>query len=112
MKNIGELITKAQKVQSQMSILQAKMDQQEFSGEAANGAVKVVMTGKGVPVSVKLDKSVVSADDVETLEDLLVVALRNVRENIDRNGKNAIFIRFATRIQIAILVCPLQKLNI
>ena len=83
MKNIGELITKAQKVQSQMSILQAKMDQQEFSGEAANGAVKVVMTGKGVPVSVKLDKSVVSADDVETLEDLLVVALRNVRENID-----------------------------
>ena len=83
MKNIGELITKAQKVQSQMSILQAKMDQQEFSGEAANGAVKVVMTGKGVPVSVKLDKSVVSPDDVETLEDLLVVALRNVRDNID-----------------------------
>ena len=83
MKNIGELISKAQKVQSQMSILQAKMEQQEFSGEAANGAVKVVMTGKGVPVSVKLDKTVVDPSDVETLEDLLMVALKDVRENID-----------------------------
>jgi len=83
MKNIGELISKAQKVQSQMSILQAKMEQQEFSGEAANGAVKVVMTGKGVPVSIKLDKTIVDPSDVETLEDLLMVALKNVRDNID-----------------------------
>lgn len=83
MKNIGELMAKAQKVQSQMTILQSKMEQQEFSGEAANGAVKIVMTGKGVPVSVKLDKSVVDPNDVETLEDLLMVALQNVRDNID-----------------------------
>ena len=83
MKNIAELISKAQKVQSQMSILQAKMEQQEFSGEAGNGAVKLVMTGKGVPVSIKVDKSVVNPDDVETLEDLLLVAMKNVRESID-----------------------------
>lgn len=83
MKNIGELMAKAQKVQSQMTILQTKMEKQEFSGSAANGAVTVVMTGKGVPVSVKLDKSVVTPDDVETLEDLLLVALNDVRNNID-----------------------------
>ena len=35
MKNIGELMAKAQKVQAQMTILQSKMEQQEFSGEAA-----------------------------------------------------------------------------
>ena len=83
MKNIGELMAKAQKVQAQMTILQSKMEQQEFEGQAANGAVKVVMTGKGVPVSVKLDPSVVTPNDVETLEDLLVVALNDVRNNID-----------------------------
>jgi len=83
MKNIGELISKAQKVQSQMSILQAKMEQQEFSGEAGNGAVKLVMTGKGIPVSIKVDKSVVDPNDVETLEDLLLVAIKNTRETID-----------------------------
>ena len=83
MKNIGELMAKAQKVQAQMSILQSKMEQQEFTGEAANGSVKVVMTGKGVPVSVKINKSVVDPNDVETLEDLIMVALKNARENID-----------------------------
>ena len=83
MRNIGELMAKAQKVQSQMTILQSKMEQQEFTGEAANGAVKIVMTGKGVPVSVKLDKSVVDPNAVETLEDLLMVALGSVRDNID-----------------------------
>ena len=71
MKNIGELMAKAQKVQSQMTILQSKMEQQEFTGEAGNGAVTVVMTGKGRPVSVKLDKAVVDPADVETLGDLV-----------------------------------------
>ena len=80
MRNIGELISKAQKVQSQMSILQTKMEQQEFSGESGNGAIKIVMTGKGVPVSIKLDKAVVDPNDVETLEDLLVVAINDSRE--------------------------------
>ena len=83
MKNIGELIAKAQKVQSQMSILQSKMEQQEFSGESGNGAVKIVMTGKGVPVSISVDKSVVDPDDVETLEDLVMVALTDARNKID-----------------------------
>lgn len=105
MKNIGELIAKAQKVQSQMSILQTKMEQQEFSGEAGSGAVKVVMTGKGMPISVKVDKSVVNPDDVETLEDLLLVALKNVRDNIDLHMNNEI-----ERIQTSLGLPPGFKL--
>ena len=88
MKNIGELISKAQKVQSQMNILQSKMEQQEFSGDAGNGAVKIVMTGKGMPVSVKVDKSVVDPNDVDTLEDLLLVDMKNVRDTIDNHMAN------------------------
>ncbi|MBP5343520.1 MAG: YbaB/EbfC family nucleoid-associated protein [Alphaproteobacteria bacterium] len=83
MKNVGELMMKAQKVQSQMNILQTKMESQEFEGVAANGAVKVTMTGHGVPVKVSIDKSVISPDDAETLEDLVMVALSDVRNKID-----------------------------
>ncbi len=83
MKNIGDLMKKAQQVQSQMSILQTKMEKAEFEGTAAGGAVKVVLTGKGNPVSVSLDKSVVDPNDVETLEDLLVVALNDSRNKAD-----------------------------
>ena len=78
MKNIGELMAKAHQVQSQMTILQTKMAEQEFEGSAANGAVTVVLTGKGNAVRVHVDKSVV--DDVETLQDLLVVAINESRE--------------------------------
>ena len=82
MKNIGELMAKAHKVQSQMTILQSKMAEQEFEGSAANGAVTVVLTGKGNAVRVHVDKSVV--DDTDTLEDLLVVAINDSREKSEQ----------------------------
>lgn len=83
MRNIGDLMKKAQMVQSQMTILQTKMEKQEFEGLAAGGAVKVVLTGKHVPVKVSIDSSVVDANDVETLEDLVLVAMRAAYENVD-----------------------------
>ena len=81
MKNIGELMAKAHKVQSQMTILQTKMAEQEFEGNAANGAVSVVLTGKGNALRVHVDKTVL--EDAETLEDLLVVAINDSREKAE-----------------------------
>ncbi len=83
MKNIGDLMKKAQMVQSQMNILQAKMEKQEFEGVAGNGAVKIMMTGKGYPVKVSIDPEVADKDDVETLEDLVLLAIRDAREKAD-----------------------------
>lgn len=83
MKNIGELMKKAQQVQAQINILQAKMERLEFTGSAGNGAVEVTMTGKGNAVKVHLDKSVVDANDTETLEDLVLVAINDARTKSD-----------------------------
>lgn len=83
MKNIGDLMKKAQMVQSQMNILQAKMEKQEFEGVAGNGAVKIVMTGKGYPVKVQINPAVIDKDDTETLEDLILLAVRDSREKSD-----------------------------
>ena len=81
MKNIGELMAKAHQVQSQMTILQTKMAEQEFEGTAANGAVKVVLTGKGNAVRVHVDKTALA--DPETLEDLLLVAINDSRDKAE-----------------------------
>ncbi len=81
MKNIGELMLKAQKVQSQMSILQTKMEGMAFDGQAGNGLVKITLTGRGYPTKVQLDDSVLN--DKETLEDLIVVAISDAREKAD-----------------------------
>jgi len=85
MRNIGDLMKKAQMVQSQMTILQTKMEKQEFEGEAANGAVKVVVTGKHLPVSVAINPAVVDPQDTETLEDLVLIAMRAAYENVEKS---------------------------
>ena len=83
MMDMVNMVKKAQAVQTQMAAVQNKMENTEFTGTAANGAVEVTMTGKLVPVSVKLDKSVVNPDDIETLEDLIIVAMKNAKEKAD-----------------------------
>lgn len=88
MKNIGELMKKAQMVQSQMSILQTKMERQEFTGTAGNGAVSVTMTGKNVPMAVKINPAVVDKEDVETLEDLILLAIRDCHEKAEETMAN------------------------
>ncbi len=81
MKNIGELMLKAQKVQSQMTILQSKMEELTFEGQAANGLVKMTLTGKGYGVKVQIDDTLLK--DKESLEDLIVVAISDAREKAD-----------------------------
>jgi DNA-binding YbaB/EbfC family protein len=81
MKNIGELMLKAQKVQSQMSILQTKMEGMTFDGQSGNGLVKITLTGRGYATKVQLDDSVLN--DKETLEDLITVAISDARERAD-----------------------------
>lgn len=83
MKNIGDLMKKAQLVQAQMGALQSKMERMEFEGVSGNGAVKVMMTGKGFPVSVKIEPSVVDKNDVETLEDLVLIAINDSKNKAE-----------------------------
>ena len=86
MKNMMDMVgmmKKAQAVQSQMAAVQNKMENTEFTGLSADGAVEVVMTGKFVPVKIKIDKKVVDPEDVETLEDLLLVAMKNAKDKVD-----------------------------
>ena len=81
MKYIGELMLKAQKVQSQMTILQSKMEEMTFEGQAGNGLVKMTLTGKGYGVKTQIDDSLLK--DKESLEDLIIVAISDAREKAD-----------------------------
>lgn len=83
MKNIGELISKAKQVQTQVNILQTRMARQEFTGVAANGSVAVTLTGEGTAQKVKINPAVVNPQDVETLEDLVMVAINDARQKSD-----------------------------
>lgn len=72
---MGNLMKQAQKMQANMAKAQEELANIDVEGIAANGLVKVQMSCKNEVKRVTLDDSVM--DDKETLEDLLVIALKD-----------------------------------
>ncbi len=72
---MGNLMKQAQQMQANMAKAQEELANIDVEGIAANGLVKVQMSCKNEVKRVILDDSVM--DDKETLEDLLVIALKD-----------------------------------
>src|SRR3954462_724252 len=75
--NMQQLMKQAQKMQQQMLAAQEELAQTEVSGTAGGGLVTATVTGSGEVLSVKIDPKAVDPDDVESLEDLVVAAIRD-----------------------------------
>ena len=67
--------------------MQARMEQElsEMKVEASSGGgmVKIEMSGKKEVLSVVIDKAAVDPNDVETLQDLVLAALRDGSRRVD-----------------------------
>ena len=75
--NMQQLMKQAQQMQQQLMSAQAELAEVEVEGQASGGLVRVTMTGAGELRSVVIDPSVVDPADVETLQDLVVAAVRD-----------------------------------
>ena len=83
MKNLGNMLKQAQEVQARMAEMQERLTAMEITGQAAAGMVKATLSGKGEVRKVKIDPSLVVADDVEVLEDLVVAAINDARTRVE-----------------------------
>lgn len=79
MKNLADLMKAAQSMQERMGEAQAKLDTIEVEGQAGAGMVKARMTAKGKLLRLTLDPSLMSAEDREVTEDLIVAAVNDAR---------------------------------
>jgi len=75
--NMQQLMKQAQKMQQQMMAAQEELASATVEGSAGGGMVKAVVTGAGELQSLTIDPSVVDPEDVETLTDLVVAAVRD-----------------------------------
>ena len=73
---LGNLMKQAQKVQEELQKTQERLAQEEVTGEAGGGMVKVVMNGKHEVRRVEIDPSLME-DDKEMLEDLVAAAMND-----------------------------------
>ena len=75
--NMQQLMKQAQQMQQQLMAAQQELTTLEVEGSAGGGLVRATMTGSGELTAVTIDPSAVDADDVETLQDLVVAAVRD-----------------------------------
>ena len=83
MKNLGSMMKQAQQMQARMQEMQAKLEATEVEGASGGGMVKLVLTGKGDLRRVTIDPALMTADDREVLEDLLVAAHADARQKVE-----------------------------
>ena len=83
MMNMASMMKKAQDMQKKMGELQEELAEQEVTGGSGGGLVTVTMTCKGVVKALKVDPSLISADDSEIMEDLIVAGMNDARQKAD-----------------------------
>jgi nucleoid-associated protein EbfC len=75
--NQAQLMQQMKKMQAEMVKAQEELAGTTVQGSAANGIVTVEMTGDQRMKSISISKEAVDPDDIETLEDLVTVAVND-----------------------------------
>ena len=83
MKNLGHMLKQAQQMQTRMAEMQAKLEATEVEGQAGAGMVKVKMTGKGELRRIAIDPALMTAEDREVLEDLIIAAHGDAKQKVE-----------------------------
>lgn len=76
MKQVGQMQARMQKMQEDLSAL-------ELDGQSGGGLVKVTLSGKGDIKRVRIDPSLMKADEAEIVEDLIVTAAADAKAKVE-----------------------------
>jgi DNA-binding YbaB/EbfC family protein len=78
--DIRKMMAQAQEMQEK---LQREMAEMKISATAGGGMVIVTVNGNKQMISIQLDPEVVSKDDTEMLQDLIVAAVNDAHRRVD-----------------------------
>ncbi len=82
--NMNSMIKQAQKMQDEITALQTDIEAREFSATSGGGAVEVKVTGAKNIKSLTIKPEVVDPDDVEMLQDLVVSAINEAMNDVEK----------------------------
>jgi hypothetical protein len=77
------MMKQAAQLQSKMQAMQDELGQVEVEGSSGGGLVNVRITGKMEVKAVRIDPSLMKAEEREVLEDLLVTAFNDARRKAE-----------------------------
>ena len=82
--NMNNLMKQYQKMQRKMEEAQEELAKKEYIGQAGGGAVQIVRNGERKVISV--DKDAVDPEDVETLEEMIALAVNQALQEIEKDS--------------------------
>ncbi len=74
-KNIGEIVKQAQKVQAQIMRMKDELAKRRVEATAGGGMVKAIASGNGEITSIEIEPEIILSGDRDMLQDLIVAAV-------------------------------------
>lgn len=84
MKNLGNLMKQAQEMQAKMAEMQDRLAELTVEGAAGGGMVTVTLSGKSEMKSIRIDPALLSGEEAEILEDLIVAAHADAKSKAEQ----------------------------
>lgn len=75
MKNIGEIVKQAQKMQAQIMRMKDELAKRRVEATAGGGMVKAIASGNGEITSIEIEPEIILSGDRDMLQDLIVAAV-------------------------------------
>ncbi|EJY56970.1 hypothetical protein URH17368_0397 [Alicyclobacillus hesperidum URH17-3-68] len=83
MKNMNQLMRQAKKMQEELLKAQEALGEQIVEGTAGGGAVKISMNGHKEVTGVSIRPDVVTPEDVDMLQDLILAAFQDASTKVN-----------------------------
>lgn len=77
MGGMGNILKQAQEMQARLAKIQEELAQKTVEGSAGGGMVQVTVNGQFAVSALRIDPSVINAQDKEMLEDLILAAVND-----------------------------------
>ncbi|HKM28381.1 MAG TPA: YbaB/EbfC family nucleoid-associated protein [Anaerovoracaceae bacterium] len=72
-----------QAMQRKMEMMQAELEEKEFTATAGGGAISVTVNGKKEITAMAIQPEVIDPDDAEMLQDLIIAAVNEAMRQVD-----------------------------
>ncbi|MDD6313265.1 MAG: YbaB/EbfC family nucleoid-associated protein, partial [Firmicutes bacterium] len=84
--NMNAMLRQAQKMQEDMAALQEELNAREYDIAAGGGVCKIKIDGTKKIKSIELAPEIVDADDIETLQDILVAGVNEAITKVEQTN--------------------------
>jgi DNA-binding YbaB/EbfC family protein len=85
--DMNSIMQQAQQMQQKMATIQDELKKKTATGSAGGGMVTVTANGSNEILSVQIEKTVISVDEKEMLQDLITAATNDALRKVKALGK-------------------------